>query len=649
MSSGKPEQAAKLYEQAQSLYKKALGENNAEYATNSYNIGVALWKIGKGEEGLKYLKSAASIRAAVLGKNHPKYAESQQKIAEYLWLQKKKKEARQTYGEVFDNYYNQIELIFPALTEEEKAKFYYNTIRPAFDKFNSFAYDYVGEEPQIMGEVYNHQINTKGVIMLATEKVKAAISSSKDSVLIKKYENWQSIKEQIAKLYSHNQAPKQLDSLLIIADKTEKELSKSSAEFARQFIHKKYAWTDIQKTLKAGEAAVEVVRYQKFVPDSAGRFLDDVLYALLIVTPNTINQPDVIVLKNGKELESRYLKFYKNSVMFNQEDRYSYKNYFEPLGNYLKQNKIETFYLSPDGVFNQVNINTLRNTTTGKYLVDEYIINLVTNTKELVERKQKTASVRPSVLVGFPKFNMDTQQEEQKAGKTATPTGGANRGLRGGLLRYVDPQNGITVLPGTQREIEKISKLLEASKPSVFVQLKASEGIAKQINNPGILHIATHGYFLEDDEKSKDEGGYVFNPLLKSGLILAGAETYIRSGVTVDSLGNDGILTAYEAMNLNLEGTDLVVLSACETGLGEVKNGEGVYGLQRAFKLAGAKSVIMSLWNVDDDATQDLMMLFYKEFSAHGDAQEALRWAQRKLKNKYPLPFHWGAFVLMGI
>ena len=646
MTSGHPDQSISLYLQAIAIYKKTTGENSVDYATAQYNLGVALWKTGKGEEGLKYLKSAASIRATVLGKSHPKYAESQQKIAEYLWLQKKKKEARQTYGEVFDNYYNQIELIFPALTEEEKAKFYYNTIRPSFDKFNSFAYDYVTEEPQIMGDVYNHQINTKGVIMLATEKVKTAINKSKDTLLIRKYEDWQSMKEQIAKLYSHNQAPKQLDSLLVIADKTEKEISRSSAEFSRQFIRKKYTWTDIQKTLKTGEAAIEVVRYQKFIPDSAGRFLEEVMYAFLVVTAKTINHPDVIVLKNGKDLENRFLKFYKNSVLFNQEDKYSYKNFFEPLANYLKQNKIEKFYLSPDGVYNQVNINTLRNSSTGKYLVDEYIINLVTNTKELVERTQKTANANSSVLLGFPKFNLDTQQKENKS---ASATGGSNRGLRGGLSRYVDPQNGITVLPGTQREIEKISKLLEASGPKVFVQLKASEEIAKQVNNPAILHIATHGYFLEDDEKSKDEGGYVFNPLLKSGLILAGAETYIRSGVTVDSLGNDGILTAYEAMNLNLDGTNLVVLSACETGLGEVRNGEGVYGLQRAFKLAGAKSVIMSLWNVDDDATQDLMMLFYKEFSTHGDAQEALRWAQRKLKNKYPLPFHWGAFVLVGI
>lgn len=646
MLSNRAQQSVSLYEQALGIYKKTVGENSADYATSAYNLGVALLTVGKGEEGFKYLKNSSTIRANVLGKKHPKYAESQQKIADYLWFQKKKKEARQTYGEVFENYYNQIEQIFPALTEEEKAKFYYQTIRPSFDKFNSFAYEHFAEDPSVMNDVYDHQINTKGVIMLATEKVKDAIYGSKDTLLVKKFENWQGIKEQIAKLYSHNQEPAKLDSLLILADKTEKELSRSSGEFARQFIRKKYSWTEIQKTLKPGEAAIEVVRYQKFIPDNGGSFQDEVVYAFLIATSKTVSKPDLVVLKNGKDLEGKYLRFYRNSIQFNQEDANSYKNFFQPIGEYLKQNKIEKLYLSPDGVYNQININTLRNSNTGKFLVDEYTISLVTNTKELIERKPKTAGVHLPVLIGFPKFNMDSEQKST----SSTNRSVSNRGLRGGLLRYVDPQNGITVLPGTQKEIEKISKLMLSSSPKVFVQAQAAEAITKQVSSPSVLHIATHGYFLEDDLTTREESsGYVFNPLLKSGLILSGAENFIRSGTAVDSLGNDGILTAYEAMNLNLEGTDLVVLSACETGLGEVRNGEGVYGLQRAFKLSGAKSVIMSLWNVDDEATQDLMMLFYTEFAKHGDPQEALRWAQRKLKNKYPLPVHWGAFVLIGI
>ncbi len=656
--SGQANKAIPLLERAAASFKSNMGEKSPEYATALFNLGMAYWKAGKGTEGIKLLKASSSIRASLLGKKHPLYAESAQKIAEYQWLQKQNKEAQQTFGEVFNNYYNQIDLTFPALTEEEKAKFYYNNIRPSFDKFNAFAVQTRAEIPSVLSEVYNHQLNTKGVIMMATEKVKQGIQSMNDPALLAQFEAWQDLKEQIAKLYGQHDQPEVLDSLVQRANLLEKELTRKSAAFASQYVKKKYTWEEVQQKLKPGEAAVEVIRFINYTPDLGGSFLEEIKYAFLVITPQSKGQPDLILLNNGKELETKFINFYRNSIRFQQEDRYSYKNYFEPLADYLKNNTIQKVFFSPEGVYNQINLNSVRNPFTQQYILDEYDIHLLTNTKDLIAPIADKRVGQSPVLLGFPKFNLEDSGNTKIAetrgtrGTTrgGTTRGGISRGFRGGLLRYMrGEQDGISVLPGTQKEINEISTLFTDA-PAVYMEAQAAEHTIKAVNNPRILHIATHGYFLED-EVTASEGNkaqYISNPLLKAGLILAGAENFLTTGDPVNEAGDDGILTAYEAMNLTLDNTDLVVLSACETGLGQVKNGEGVYGLQRAFRLAGTKNIVMSLWSVDDEATQELMSLFYKEMLTNPSQHDAFRIAQQKLKEKFKQPFYWGAFIMVG-
>jgi CHAT domain-containing protein len=185
------------------------------------------------------------------------------------------------------------------------------------------------------------------------------------------------------------------------------------------------------------------------------------------------------------------------------------------------------------------------------------------------------------------------------------------------------------------------------------LQAAATEEAIKSLRNLYLLHIATHGFFLNDEQI--EEGGLdqkvtenlKFNPLLRSGLLLAGCKQNLSALEEADR-AEDGILTAYEAANLNLGNTDLVVLSACETGLGEVRNGEGVYGLQRAFLTAGAKTLLMSLWTVSDEATQVLMTNFYRNWVESGNKRQAFKKAQMELREKYPQPYFWGAFVMVG-
>jgi CHAT domain-containing protein len=219
--------------------------------------------------------------------------------------------------------------------------------------------------------------------------------------------------------------------------------------------------------------------------------------------------------------------------------------------------------------------------------------------------------------------------------------------------------DAITELPGTEIEIKNIASIAQDNQLSVqkYLYDDATEGRLKAVESPSILHVATHGFFMnESAAASADErGGFanftsddLKNPLRRSGLLFS----YCKQAFSRDKnkliLDEDGILTADEAQNLSLDNTDMVVLSACETGLGEVKNGEGVYGLQRAFQTAGAKSVLMSLWTVSDQATQELMTEFYMQWFSLKDKKLAFRQAQLNLKKKYPDPFYWGAFVLVG-
>ncbi len=190
-------------------------------------------------------------------------------------------------------------------------------------------------------------------------------------------------------------------------------------------------------------------------------------------------------------------------------------------------------------------------------------------------------------------------------------------------------------------------------KTKVLIEQNASEENIKSTTHPAILHVATHGFFLPDVDLKKNMimGVQVSqakdNALLRSGLLFNGAASVFTNEPILDA-SNNGILYAYEAMNLDLQGTDLVVLSACETGLGEIMNGEGVYGLSRSFQVAGANKILMSLWKVDDKPTKELMVLFYKNWLRLKNIEQAFIEAERSIKAKYKDPYFWGAFVLLN-
>jgi CHAT domain-containing protein len=278
----------------------------------------------------------------------------------------------------------------------------------------------------------------------------------------------------------------------------------------------------------------------------------------------------------------------------------------------------------------------------GRYLIEGYSITYLTSGRDLLRLQVERQSKSPPVVVADPLFGDARLIGASEKGAATNGVGSSSRARIDYSRMFFGP------LPGVKDEVRALRELLPDS--SFLTQEQATKAALQSVVAPRLLHIATHGFFLAEppaiarssprQDQSISANAKLENPLLRSGLALAGANH-----------GDEGgILTALEASGLNLWGTKLVVLSACDTGLGEVRNGEGVYGLRRAFVLAGAESQVMSLWPVSDRSTRDLMVGYYKGLLGGQGRGEALRRIQlQMLRNRNRAhPYYWASFIQTG-
>lgn len=618
---GKEDKVEELLKKSASIYKASFGENNIAFAKSTSDLGNFYRYKERYTEAQPLLEKAAGIREEVLGKSHPLYVQSREDLAILSWKQKNYAHAYMVYREVMDNSLDFINRYFPPMSESEKTK-YWDVLSPRFQRFYNFAIEAGSFDKNIIQDLYDYHIATKALLLSTTNKVKQSIFNSGDAQLIKDYVSWIDQKESLARLYAYSKEELKeqkinLDSLERAANGMEKTLSERSKDFSQGYSTSKTSYKQIRDLLGDADAVVEVVRLRSYTQ----KFTNDSKYVALILTKGA-ELPKAVIFDNGQNLEGRYSKYYRNAVQQKIPDEYSYDQYWASIDKELAGKK--NIYVSPDGVYNQLNLNTLKKTG-GDYVINRYDLTILGNSKDLIALKGRKTSApkKTATLLGFPDY------------------GGTS----------------LNALPGTKVEIDGISKILKTSGYQVtqLMAATATEASLKNMKGPLLVHIATHGYFLKDVENEGSAFGVHLenandNPLLRSGLMLAGAAKTV-SGTQMPNLesNDNGVLTAYEAMNLNLQGTSLIVLSACETGLGDVKAGEGVYGLQRAFLVAGAEAMIMSLWKVDDAATQQLMSAFYSNWLKLGNKQKAFKQAQLQLMTKFKDPYYWGAFVMMGM
>ena len=660
---GKLKESIALYNQSMPYFETPDGQTSANYTTFVNNLAALYKATGNFSSAEKWYDEAMRLQLAQWGETSSAYLRTLANLGELYFSMGQYAKAEPILKKVLASYLKDLQNNFPSMSEREKSQFY-KTISFHFDLFNSFTVSPSNKNTILLGDMYNHQLATKGMLINASLQLKSQILKSKNAELIELYRLWIQKKEQIARAKKLSTTEKLKRNINIAeleneSNDLERSLSLKSEKFNNTARHSLYTWQDVKAKLKKEEAAVEIIRFRKY-NSRLTVFTDTVYYAALIIKADTEKGPALVLLENGHDLEKKYLKYYRNVIQQQKngieiEDKISYPQFWQKIGDQLKD--VKKVYVSVDGFYNQVNLNTLVNPATGKYLIDEIDIDVLTNTSDLVKvraSKNSKSKKQTASLIGFPNYNMSQDERQSEIKKSGISTSEESE-MNTVSVRYLESMNTIKELPGTKVEVEGIGKILTDKKWEVMTLLNnnALEENVKHIQGPTLFHIATHGFFEPDVEDESDLKNLKYeNALFRSGLLLAGsAETLYKKVNSIEvgeEITEDGVLTAYEAMNIDLQNTELVVLSACETGLGEVSNGEGVYGLQRAFKVAGAEAIIFSLWKVDDAATQQLMTNFYNFWLTTGNKRESFTKAQLAIRDQYKLPFFWGAFVLIG-
>jgi CHAT domain-containing protein len=613
---------------AEGIWRAKTGTKNNINAASIYTLtGDVYYQQKNYKKAEEFYTKAKDLYEKFFSATHPEYVKVLSKLSKVYYMQKDYKRSKRLIEESLNNYEGFIKQYFPALSEREKAK-YWNTIKGDFEFYNTLAFGNLEDFKDLTGKVYNYQLLTKALLLSSSIKIRERILNSTDEQLKAKYSTWIQKKELLTLALS--MSPEQLAentinpaALQSEVEGLEKDLSQQSEIFSQSFENKRTTFEDVKKSLKPNEVALEMVRYRYFNHS----FTDSVIYAGLYVR-NEFSKPKVVIMRDGQKMETRYFKFYRNAITGKIADNISYDVYWKPIVDEIGQ--ASTIFLSADGVYNQINLESIP-TPDNRYIIDNSNIVLVSNTKDIYFRKIKSrvsASENTASMFGNPTFYL-----------TASAEG-----------------NPISALPGTEKEIDQLQFMLKQKgwNSTEYVEKLATEEKIKEMNSPKIFHIATHGLYRPsapvtlEKELEGSEALMTQNPLMRTGLLLKGAGDLLDKTNYNYNMEN-GILTAYEAMSLNLDKTDLVVLSACETGLGDLEAGEGVYGLQRAFLVAGAKVLIMSMFKVDDDATQKLMLKFYQKWLNSNNLRQSFIDAKKELRTEYPEPIYWGAFMMIGL
>ena len=649
---GNYDEAIKLGTKATEIRKRILGTEHPHYATSLLNLAIYDYLLGNYDEAIKLGNEAMEILKKNFGTGHPDYSISLNHIAQYYAIRGDYIKAFRCLQHCLRNSQSFVLNNFTELSSNIQEKMWTNNYSYVFNSLLPCVVT-KNQTKQTISELYDKTcIFAKGILLNTGIEIRKLILESGDSVMIEKYNILSSNIGLYNKLLEKpiKERFMNVDSLNRVIELQEMELARKSKAYGDYTHNLTISWKDVQKGLGDNDIAIEFLDFPIYGTDST-------MYVALTLKKD-YDSPHMVTL-----FEEKQLKSIPENVYYTQTDVSDL--IWKPLEEELRG--VRNIYFAPSGELHRIGIEYLLINKT-KTIGDVYMLHRLSSTRQLAIIQDKTIGEK-SILYGG--INYD-----EKTNAVTTDTISTNESVLRSSFIYranldsLSLRNSYEYLEGTKREADLIAE--DMKRHSIpYNYYSGSEGTEESFkkldgSKPKVMHIATHGFYFTGEESVKsqfarpeidllNDGGLQAGriieqkPMTRSGLLFSGCNRIVRHEKVPDE-EEDGILTAQEISTLDLRGLDLVVLSACQTGLGDIISGEGVFGLQRGFKKAGAKTIIMSLWNVNDESTMKMMTSFYHHYLEGMSKEKAFHTAQDELRkdslSQQERP-DWAAFILL--
>ena len=649
--------AIQTYERALQIWKKAVAPDSPQLAPTINNLGLLYMRKGELNRAELLYKRALAILEKGFGPNHPGVATALSNLGMIAAAQGDVPKALTFFTRSNDLYERNLALLMTTGSEGQKL-LYAAAFATQTEGVISFHFRVAPTNADAARLALVSILRHKGRVLDATSEQVDTLRRHLDEQGLRLLDQLSAARSRLATLVLKGaddsdpaQYQREIARLETEAQKLEAEISRRSSVFRAQ--SQAVTLAQVQQLIPPGAALVEIMLYEPMDLRDMKNFgsVEPMRYVAYVLTrdgtPRWADLGEATTIENDIVRLRAVLPDPDRAVAdVKQLARSVDEKVMLPIRKLLPA-ETRTLLLAPDGALNLIPFGALVDEQ-NRYLVENYSFIYLTTGRDLLRLAAQTSSRQPGLIIANPNYDRSTDPP----GATANSTRNAK------TTRDFDFSKAkFLPLPGTAGEAEALSTILPDAK--VLTEAQATETALKKLTGPKFLHIATHGFFLPDEQQQRPNeraisrqlqlsGGHkpvlAQNPLLRSGIALAGANP--RQGGN----GEDGVLTAMEAAGLDLWGTKLVVLSACETGVGEVRSGQGVYGLRRALVIAGAESQLMSLWPVSDLATRDLMVAYYRRLKAGETRGEAFRRVQLEfLKDpERGHPFFWASFITIG-